>query len=305
MKFLGFRSGQLFLSTAVLAIAKAVVILAVGAVFLNIALVQLAGQFPMAPEGQTEISAIFDGSLFGSIDHSGPRAAGWPDFMHMLFITGGIVTFALIWSTVISFTLGYKLSQKPHSQIWELLSNLTSIASGFPLFIVGIILYQIVVWFLRSNGIDEVPQEGNITTAVIIKMLIGGLTLGSFEGILGDWPRNIRAILTDLQDKAYYLACRARGQSTWGIIMRTVRPFLLDSLPTRVSYLFGASAIVEETLHVKGLGLTLLKAIISTTTPGRMAYRDSMVAGLLMIAVPLLIFIVIRIAERGRMRLGN
>ena len=83
--------------------------------------------------------------------------------------------------------------------------------------------------------------------------------------------------------------------------MRTIRPFLLGSLPTRISYLFGASAIIEETLQIDGLGSTLLSPIIEQSMQ-RMAYRDAMVAGLLMIAVPLLLFVVIRLLERGRWR---
>ncbi|MDF1545223.1 MAG: ABC transporter permease subunit [bacterium] len=282
----------------ILTLAKATLIMSFGAVLLNMALTQLGGEFQLAPEGQTLVRSIFDGSLIGSVGNSGVRARSWTDFSMMLFNTGGMVLIALIWSTAISLMLGYHLSRKPHGAIWEIVSNLTSLASGFPLFIIGIILAQVIGWYFYKSGIPDESIRGDL-----VKMLIGGLALGSFEGVLGEWPRSIRAILSSLQEKAYYLACRSRGQSTLGITYRTIRPFIANSLATRVSYLFGASAIIEYTLNLGGLGRTLLQAAISTGIPGPMVYRDAMVAGMLMIAVPLFFFVIFRLMEGGRKRL--
>ena len=193
-----------------------------------------------------------------------------------------MVFLGLCWSTALAFLLGYQLAKKPHSILWDWLAGITAFASGLPFFVMGLIAYT-----LLSRYSDF--------SSLYFKLALGGLILGSFEGALGELPRNLRTLLTQLQDSTYYFAYKANGRSTAGIVYRTVRPYLLQSLSTRVSYLLGGAIIVEKAIGANQIGTYFLETAFGKTDNG---YCFAMISGLLIMSVPILVRLVTRTYAR-------
>lgn len=269
-------------------IAGAIVLLAGGAIILSKAFLKLADYYQTPTELQ-ELSAIFDGRLFF---HSEYAPVDWAGNFSDLGYTGLMVLFALIWSTAISLFLGYQLASKGHRRLWDFTSGLFTLISGFPIFIIGLLTW---FWLIILLGF----KAGEQSTA-LLQLLAGGLILGSCEGALGEWPRSFRTIFSELQDSSAFLAQRARGQSTLGLAYRMVQPYLWHSLPTRVSYLFGASLVLEHSLNFQYLGYVLIDSLENSNKS--YAYRDAMIAGLLIMSVSLLIRTVFRLMAKHKER---
>lgn len=255
--------------------AGAIVLLAGGAVLLSKAFLKLA-DYTQTPMEMQELSAIFDGRLFFHPEYA---PVDWAGHFSDLGSTGLMVLFALIWSTTISLFLGYQLASKGHRRLWDFTSGLFTLVSGFPIFIIGILSWNLLIIIMGFKAGEQ--------STVLLQLLAGGLILGSCEGALGEWPRSFRTIFSELQDSSAFLAQRARGQSTIGLAYRMVQPYLWYSLPTRVSYLFGASLVLEQALNFKYLGYVLIDSLENYNKS--FAYRDAMIAGLFIMAVSLLI----------------
>lgn len=268
-------------------VLKMLALLVMGALMLRFALLSI-GSYPATPEYLQDWSAIITGKL---LFDSATGAVHWASYATSLAYTCQMVLIGLICSIVISLILGYNLASKPHSGYWDTFANLFTLSSGFPLFVMGLLAST---WFRGQTAIAEED-----TMYVILNLAAGGLILGFCEGALGDWPRNFRAIFSGLQEKTYFLAYRARGQNPVGLAYRTIRPYLWQSLATRISYLFGGVIIVEFALNFQtGLGYQFIDSIRHN---GRqLAYREAMVAGILIMFVPIAVRTLI--ATRAKLR---
>jgi len=277
---------------------RAIIALVLGLVIIKLSLgalikVQDESGHWLTPEELTTWKALFNGDLiFGNADYP----VNWSDYAPQIMHTGIVVLLGLIWSTGISLLLGYKISRKPHAGLWDVIGNMTTLASGMPFFVVGLLLWtwlnydlSEIIWPIFSDDIISFQDSG---WNDLIKVVLGGLILGTCEGALSEGPRNFRTIFSDLRQKTYYLAYLARGQRTIGLVYRTIRPFLLQSLATRISYMFAAAVVVERALDINGLGLTF---VMNITSGDRYAYRIAMISGAIILFIPLLIRVIIQI----------
>jgi ABC-type dipeptide/oligopeptide/nickel transport system permease component len=200
--------------------------------------------------------------------------AEWSSYLGDLGISIAMIVLALIFSAGISIILGYQWAQKNRAAYWDILGGLFSFTSGLPLFVIGLMIY---VW----SGHDY----SNDSTLLWKNILYGGLILGLCEGALGEWPRNFKLIFEELQDKSYYLAHKARGQSIKGLAYGAIKIYLLRNLATRISYLFGAVIVVEHSLDCRGIGYRFLDVILGNSP----SYNEAIISGLLLVLVPLFV----------------
>ena len=258
--------------------AKAVILIALGALMLRWVLLQIMPEPP--PELLLPWQSIFDGTLFFTDQL---RAVPWDEHLTRLSYSCVMAFMGLVISSSISLVLGYQMARKPQSGYWQGIASLFTLTSGFPLFVVGLVGF-VVLWHINF-------QDGSMLN-LWSKIILGGVILGSCEGALGEWPRNFRSIFTDLQEKTYYLAHQARGQKTYGLAYRTIRPYLWQSLATRISYLFGGVIVVERALDLRGAGYGFIDAVLK---PGAnyLAYRDAMIYGILIMLVPITVRMII------------
>jgi len=272
------------------AFARMVLTFVLGVLLFRLAILGLAR---FSDETQS-LGSLFSGELFYSL-----RAADWLSNLHRIGATTLMVMVAFLWSGLLSILIGFKLSQRPFPRLWEIPSFLAVLLSGLPIFVMGLALWSL----LRPDS-----TLGASLATTNVKLLLGGIILGSCEGALGEWPRSIRALLSGLQNDTYFLATRARGQSTAGIVFRAIRSYLVQTIPTRLSYLFGGVIIVEYTIGYEACGYDLMNCIVGDRTAERLyGYRDAMVAGMLIMLTPLLLrfgFACIR-AFAGHYTTGN
>ncbi len=266
------------LRAIVASLVKAVILIALGALMLRWVLLQIMPEPP--PDLLLPWQSIFDGTLFFTDQL---RVVQWDEYFIRLFYSCTMAFLGLFISSTISLILGYQMAQKPQSGYWQGIASLFTLTSGFPLFLVGLVGFALL-WQIHF-------EDGSLLN-LWSKIILGGIILGSCEGALGEWPRNFRSIFADLQEKTYYIAHQARGQSTKGLAYRTIRPYLWQSLATRISYLFGGVIVVERALDLRGVGYGFIESVLK---PGGnyLAYRDAMIYGLLIMLVPVCIRMVI------------
>jgi ABC-type dipeptide/oligopeptide/nickel transport system permease component len=239
----------------------------------------------------------------------------WSELFVMLFHSSIIVLVAICWSTYLSIVLGYQLAKKAHSSCWDFLSSLFTFASGLPLFAVGLSLAYFIsvisvsvlsnAWFIAlqlnlpvSSLLSVTPSwqlNPDSTWYMVLRLIAAGFMLGSFDCALGEAPRNFRAIFNELQNKTYYQVFQANGRGTAGIAYRAIRPYFLRSLATRVSYMFGGVIIIEKALDLPQLGAYFIDRCFPGAYSGNDAYVQALCAGILLIAAPVLIRMLIEI----------
>lgn len=269
-----------------LSATKSLALLVLGALVLRFAILELGG-FGWHGDELTELKSIFNGGIFSY------TTLKWSSHLYNLAKTSMIVLLALIWSSVISVSLGYQLARRPHARYWNLLAGLFTLSSGLPLFAVGLLAY---LQFADFGPLPALLGDGLMYS--LASLLCAALILGSCEGALGEWPRSFRAIFADLQERTYYQACCARGQSTVGLVYRTIKPLFLQSLATRISYLFGAVIVVEKAFEFHGLGHNFISSI---QNPGNLqSYGNAMISGLFIMLIPVLARMILNILQRER-----
>lgn len=253
------------------AFVRMVLTFVMGVLLFRLAILGLA-HFSGEPES---LGSLFSGELFDSL-----TLPDWIANVQRIFATTLMVAVAFVWSGALSVLIGYHVSKRPYFRFWEIPSFLAVILSGLPIFVVGLALWSI----LRP---DSTMTTSHANAGV--KLLLGGVVLGSCEGALGEWPRSIRALLSGLQNDTFYLAARARGQSTAGIVFRAIQSYLVQTIPTRLSYLFGGVIIVEYAIGYEACGYRLMSRLVEGQSVRLYGYRDVMVAGMLIMLVPLLL----------------
>jgi ABC-type dipeptide/oligopeptide/nickel transport system permease component len=278
-------SGNKPFRVIVLSVVKSIALLVLGALVLRFAILELGG-FGSYGDDITELKSIFTGDIFSYATFK------WGFHFSNLAMTSIIVFLALTWSSVISVSLGYQLAQRPHARYWNAFAGLFTLSSGLPLFAVGLLAYLQFADF----GLFSPLGDGFWNTPA--KLLCAALILGSCEGALGEWPRTFRAIFADLQEQTYYQACRARGQSTLGLVYRTTKPLFLQSLATRISYLFGAVIIVEKALELQYLGHNFISSMLDHSRLS--GYCEAMISGLLIMMIPIAARMILNILQRNR-----
>lgn len=253
--------------------------------------------------------AVFGADLFLGTEG---YPVDWGIHLTNLAITSTIVFLGLMISSIISLGLGYQMARRPKARGWHNVGNALTLVSGFPMFVVGLILFSFVAGDLTSlvrgmlaNCNSAAGDTGSFgcqmlnffmgdkndfrDTAIyhVLILLTGGLIIGTCEGALGELSRMFRAIFAEIQNRTYFLAYQARGQSTLDLLYRQVGPFLWKSLGTRISYLFGGAVIVEKALNIDGLGNLFFSSLQNAA--GVNDYQNAMVSGLIILTVPLLI----------------
>jgi ABC-type dipeptide/oligopeptide/nickel transport system permease component len=262
------------------AVGRMLVFLIISAVCLSM-LLRMYANWIETPPALQYIFSILNGSLL--FDES-VKSVDWGKHFYDFARSGLIVLIAFVWSTALSLILGYRLARKPHSKLWDYCSDLATFVSGVPFLVAGLL-----AWYYLGGYRGTLPRS---------HLVIAGILLGTCEGALAEWPRYFRGIFDDLQKKTYYLAYLARGQRTSGLIWRYVGPYLTQTLPTRISYLFGGLIVIEEALGIRALGHSFINCL--NNPGGSFAYREAMIAALLIVLVPITVraFLVPHSGER-------
>jgi hypothetical protein len=224
------------------------------------------GTYPR-PELQTTES-LLTGAVFLN--------AQYAQIATRLSVTAGIIGIALAVSAGVSVLLGYNLSRRPHSGIWDFLSFLVTIVSSTPMLIGGIVAY--VLWPFVAPSEPSMPLRWQV--------ILAGIILGIADGVMIEWPRAIRAVLAGLHQKTYFLARSARGESTFLLAMRELIPYFRESLATRVTYMFGAVGIIEYALCLKSGLVYNLFSTVRGNTSDPYCYQHLMISGMIVILVP-------------------
>lgn len=244
-------------------------------IYLSVAAVCLALLLGARPWSGTRaemqgIHAVLDGTLW--FDQLMDKVK-WSEHLTSFLNSSAIVLISLTWSTVLSMLIGYKLAMQPHSSKWDIGGSILTFVSGVPFLVVGLLA---IVWLKHHNESWQ-----------ILKIPLAGIILGTCEGGLAEWPRHYRGIIEDLQKKTFFLAYRARGQNVTGLILRHIKPYFLQTLPTRVSYLFSGLVVIEMTMEINGLGNRFIDLFLH---PDRQfAYRGAMITAMLIILIPVLV----------------
>jgi peptide/nickel transport system permease protein len=174
--------------------------------------------------------------------------------------------FLVVYACILAIVLGVPLAVvsavkrerwPDHATRW-----LVVIGLGLPSFWIGVLLISFVA--LRT-GIFPVGGSGTGFVGQLWHLFLPALTLAiSFLAVL---VRSLRASLVEVLDADYIALARLKGIGPFRLyahhILRNALIPAVTILGLNLSYLLGASVVVESVFAVPGIGNTLVNAVLS------------------------------------------
>ncbi|MGH3276578.1 MAG: ABC transporter permease [Streptosporangiaceae bacterium] len=178
-----------------------------------------------------------------------------------IWITLALLAYAVILALIIAVPLAVVAAQHRDSWIDQAVRGAVVVMLGFPSFWVGIML----VAFLALR-LHIFPSGGTGTGlfGLLGHLFLPALTLAfTFVAVL---VRSLRASISDIMRSDFVDAARLKGTSRTTLLRRHILRIAVMPVVTLVglnlSYLLGASVVVENVFAVNGIGQQLVSAIL-------------------------------------------
>jgi peptide/nickel transport system permease protein len=178
-----------------------------------------------------------------------------------IWITIALLTYAVVIALVLGVPLAVMAAQHRGSWLDHTLRGSAVATLGFPSFWVGIML----IAFL-SLRVHLFPSGGDGTgfTGLLTHLFLPALTLAfTFLAVL---VRSLRTSISDILRSDFIDAARLKGLSRPALLRRHVLRIAAVPVVTLIglnmSYLLGASVVVENVFAVNGIGQQLVAAIL-------------------------------------------
>jgi peptide/nickel transport system permease protein len=171
-----------------------------------------------------------------------------------------LVAYAAVLALLIGIPLATIAAVRRNRAADHLTRGFLVIALGMPSFWLGLLLvaYPALKWGLFPSG-----GSGRGFVNGLYHLFLPALTLSLT--FLAVTVRSLRASLIDVLSAEYVWMARLKGISTWRVytrhVMRNALRPALTIVGLNVSYLLGASVVVETVFAINGIGNTLVQAV--------------------------------------------
>ncbi|RVD70664.1 MAG: ABC transporter permease [Mesorhizobium sp.] len=190
------------------------------------------------------------------------RSAIGPLLLDRIGPTVYILVYGLFLSALLTLLLGIAAARSRGGWLDQAIRVLCVAGIGIPSYFVGLLL--VLVLSLKA-GLFPVSGYGNGFLANLYHMFLPALTIAiSVTPIL---TRNFRATLIQQMNAGYAVAALSKGVPEKNVFWRHV--FRNSLLPTVslfgvvASFLIGGTVVVENVFNVPGLGLLLVRSVLS------------------------------------------
>lgn len=201
------------------------------------------------------VTNIFKGDLGISYSLSQPVAdVVFPRVISSLYLAVG----SLLMMLFVSIPLGIISAVKNGKPIDYIVRAYTFLTVSSPNFFVGTLL--LYFFALKMSVFPVVSIDSGWRNLVLPSATLA-------IAMSGKYIRQIRAIVMDELSKEYVLGARARGYSTWEIVVKEIIPNILPPMVTLIGLSFGSLlsgvAVVEVIFSYPGVGNLAVTAITS------------------------------------------
>ncbi|MSP11983.1 MAG: ABC transporter permease [Chloroflexi bacterium] len=178
--------------------------------------------------------------------------------------TIGLVTMALLLSTIGGLLLGIISALKPYSALDYALTGFAFAGVAMPGFFFALVLIYLVslrLGLLPTGGIMT-PELPPSVSDRLVHLILPGIAL-AYES-MGGLMRYTRSSMLEVLGLEYVTTARAKGLPEWLVVGRHVfRNALLPVitiLGLRLPSLFGGAVLIETVFNFPGIGLTMVDA---------------------------------------------
>lgn len=176
---------------------------------------------------------------------------------------------AAAFSFSLSLLIGVYSAYHPKSWVASLGNIIGLTGVSIPNFWAALLLigvFSVVLGWLPSTGMASVlgGGPGDIFMHLILPAIATGLTT------LGVMTRMIRSTVIDLLQKDFVITLRAKGASSWVILLHVLKnctPTILTVAGLQFGYLLGGSVLVETVFSWPGVGQLIYQAISQRDFP--------------------------------------
>lgn len=183
--------------------------------------------------------------------------------------TLSLAVVALTISTLVAVVAGSLAAVRPGGIVDRLVSVAASVGIAVPTFLLGVVLVsQLAVKrdifpAVGYVGLTENPWQW-LVHLVLPAIALCGVTTGELA-------RQLRGALRDVLGQDYVLAAHAKGMSPMYVLrhhaLRNAAIPVVTVLGLRCSQLLGGTVIVEQIFLLRGIGSTLVTAVLNRDIP--------------------------------------
>ncbi|MEQ1503156.1 MAG: ABC transporter permease [Myxococcota bacterium] len=136
-----------------------------------------------------------------------------------------------------------------------------SLAPGFALAHAAVASINAVTWWAITRGTVARPewfalpdQPSAVRTSVAVVVLAVG------SGALAEVHAEVEDAIVRIRTSPWIDAARARGASTWPLVLRALIPSVAATLAGRATLLVSGAVVIENVLLLRGIGAVLWRA---------------------------------------------
>ncbi|GAB2469160.1 ABC transporter permease [Xylanimonas ulmi] len=220
----------------------------------------------------TQLGRWLGGLLHGDLGRS--LASGQevlPEVLRRMSVTVPMVVIAFVVSTVLATVIGYVAAVRHRRWYGILLSGLSQVGIGIPVFWVALVLVWIVALRLGWLPSGGYPREGWSAPGEVLRYLalpVASIVLGGQTAFL---IRYIRSATLDVLGSDFLRTARALGMSRtaafWRHGVRNAAVPVIAILGIELGTTVVGAVIVEAVFSLPGIGALLTKAILQHDYP--------------------------------------
>lgn len=216
---------------------------------------------PLALQYWDWLRGIFSGDFGLSLANNMPVA----ELMGpRLLNTAVLALLSLVVAVPLCFILGTFAALHRDGWLDKSLLAVTTIVSGIPEFVLGILLVAVVT----LGGLNMFPPVSNLDPQVSVWQQLHLLALPLATLVLTATPllaRMVRTTVSEQLDSEYVVAARLNGLPTFTLVVRQALPNafapLIQSTALTIRYLTAGVVMVEVVFSYPGMGLALINAV--------------------------------------------
>jgi len=213
-----------------------------------------------------------------------------------------VTLYLVVYACLLALLMGVPLAVIAATHVGGLPDKVTRVilmaSLAVPTFWIGVLF---VKYLSLDAGIFPVGGEGQGFFGHAGHLFLPALTLSlTFLSVL---VRSLRAVLIDVLGHDYTAFARLKGISRRQLytshVMRNALPPAVTILGLNMSYLLGASVVVESVFAINGIGNTLVSAVISRDY--QLVQGLALVFALLVLAITLLVDLIQALLDPRRL----
>lgn len=216
---------------------------------------------PLALQYWDWLSGLFAGNFGLSLANGLPVA----DLMGPRLVNTAVLALLSLAITLpLCFFLGTFAALHRDGWLDKSLLTVTTIISGIPEFVLGILLVAVVT----LGGLNMFPPVSNLDPQASVWQQLHLLALPAATLVLTATPllaRMVRTTVSEQLDSDYIVAGRLNGLSTFTLVARQALPNafapLIQSTALTIRYLVAGVVMVEVVFSYPGMGLALINAV--------------------------------------------